>query len=172
MAGIGAVPLGTDLARGVPQDYNGSTPLPSPVHEKFASLLAAGAKLGSALLQAHPKGDKLASPAQSAHSLAQKEHIKRRVRFLREEKARVFATDEGVFAGFVDASERTMSAISELIEICVHNGLAREASASRAALGSLAGRTFTHRGNMADADDQNRFDIPRSKEILKEVLKR
>ena len=172
MAGVGAIPLGTDLARGVPQDYDGSTPLPSPVHEKFASLVAAGAKLGRALVQAHPRGDQLAKPDQSAYSLSIKEHIKRRVRFLREEKARIFTTDEGVFEGFVAASERTMTAIAELIQICNQNGLAREASAARAALGSLAGRTFVHRENMADADQRNRFKTDRTIEVLKEILKK
>lgn len=172
MAGVGAIPLGTDLARGVPADYDGSTPLPSGVHEKFASLIAAGAKVARALVQAHPKGDSLARPEQSGHSLAIKEHIKRRVRFLREEKARIFASEEGIFAGFVDASERTMTAIAELIEICNQNGLTREAASARAALGSLAGRTFTHRDSMADADQRSRYKTDRTKEVLKELLRK
>ncbi|MCT4559634.1 MAG: hypothetical protein N4A61_16425 [Pelagimonas sp.] len=118
MAGVGAIPLGTDLARGVPGDYDGSTPLPSDVHEKFASLIASGAKVARALVQAHPKGEDLARPEQSGHSLAVKEHIKRRVRFLREEKARIFASEEGIFEGFVDASERTMGA-TEMVDVKV-----------------------------------------------------
>ncbi|MFD0909520.1 hypothetical protein [Ruegeria arenilitoris] len=169
MTGAKRLPSGY-LARGVPGDYDGSVELPDAVHEKFCQLVAAGAQHTSAIRQAHPKGDQLKTPVQSARALYDKEHIKRRIRWLREQKARTFASDEGIFEGFIAATERTMEAIAELVELCRNEGLAREATAARAALGSLAGRTFTHRDSMAKADQQGRFEATRAKLILKEIL--
>ncbi|MBY6056822.1 hypothetical protein [Leisingera daeponensis] len=158
------------LARGIPGDYAGDYALPSEVHEKFAQLVAAGAQRASAIRQAHPKGDQLATPIQSARNVYEKEHVKRRIRWLREQKARTFASEEGIFEGFIAATERTMEAIAELVELCRLEGLAREATAARGALGSLAGRTFTHRDNMTKADEQGRFESPKAKASLKEIL--
>ncbi|WP_128910602.1 hypothetical protein [Tropicibacter alexandrii] len=158
------------LARGVPGDYDGSWELPDGKHEKFAQLVASGATYASAIKRAHPNGDKLATPIQSGKRIADKEQVKRRIRWLREERGRTFASEEGIFEGFIAATERTMEAIAELVELCRLEGLAREATAARGALGSLAGRTFTHRDNMTKADQQGRFETPKAKVSLKEVL--
>lgn len=158
------------LARGVPGDYDGSWELPDSKQEKFAQLRASGATATSAIKRAHPQGDQLKTPVQSGARIDAHEHVKRRIRFLREQKARTFASEEGIFDGFIAATERTMGAIAELVDLCRLEGMAREATAARAALGSLAGRTFTHRDNMTKADQQGRFESPKAKASLREVL--
>lgn len=158
------------LARGVPGDYDGSWELPDAKHEKFAQLVASGATYASAIKLAHPNGSTLATPIQSGKRIADKEQVRRRVRWLREERGRMLASEEGIFEGFIAATERTMEAIAELVELCRLEGLAREAAAARAALGSLAGRTFTHRDNMTKADQRGRFENSKAKAVLREVL--
>lgn len=158
------------LARGVPGDYDGSWELPNPIHEKFAQLVASGAQHTSAIRQAHPKGDQLKTPVQSARAIADYEHVKRRIRWLREQKAHVLASEDNLFEGFVHAVETAMASISDLVTLCTLEGLHREAAAARSALGSLAGRTFTHRDSLQNADARGRFADSRAKSTLKEVL--
>lgn len=145
------------LARNVPGDYDGSWALPNPVHEKFSQLVASGAQQTSAIIAAHPKGGSLATPVQSSAALARKEQVKRRIRFLREHKAMTLASEDSLFSGFVHAVESAMTSISDLVLLCQIAGLPREAAAARAALGSLAGRTFMHRDSLTTADNRGAF---------------
>lgn len=158
------------LARGVPGDYDGGWELPDAKHEKFAHLRASGATATSAIKRAHPKGAQLKTPIQSGARLDAYEHIKRRVRWLREEKARTLASEESMFAGFVHAVETAMTSIADLVKLCELEGLHREASAARSALGSLAGRTFTHRSSLQNADSRGRLERSTAKRALKELL--
>lgn len=158
------------LARDVPGDFDGSTALPDEKQEKFAQLVASGATPTSAVKRAHPDGNKLRTPHQSGARLAAYEHVKRRVSFLRTEKARLMATEEGIFMGFVSAVETAMTSISDLVSLCGLEGLHREAASARAALASLAGRTFTHRKNLQNADSRGRLSASTAKRTLKELL--
>lgn len=165
----GSLPDGF-LARGVPDDYDGSWELPDSKHEKFAQLRASGATATSAIKRAHPKGDQLKAPVQSGARLDAYGHVKRRIRWLREQKAHVLASEDSLFEGFVHAVETAMASISDLVTLCTLEGLHREAAAARSALGSLAGRTFTHRDSLQNADARGRFADSRAKVTLKEVL--
>lgn len=169
MAGAMKLPHGY-LARGVPGNYDGSLELPDGKQERFAQLVAAGATPTSAIKRAHPDGQNLKTPTQSGARLAAYEHIKRRIRWLREEKARTLASEENMFAGFVHAVETAMTSIADLVKLCELEGLHREATAARSALGSLAGRTFTHRSSLQNADSRGRLEASTAKATLKELL--
>ena len=158
------------LARGVPGDYDGSWGLPDAVHERFAQLVASGSTATSAIKTAHPKGHDLATPIQSARSINKKEQVQRRIRFLREQKARTLASEDSLFEGFIHAVEQAMQSISDLVKLATNEGLHREAAAARGALGSLAGRTYTHRESLQNADQRGRFADTRAKAVLREVL--
>ena len=160
-----ALPTGF-IARNVPGDYDGGTPLPSLIHEKFAVALAAGASKVAAY---DLTGRKSANRTDAASKLSMAEHIKRRVKFLREDRARAM-TAENVFSGFVSAVESAMVDISDLVKICEHAGLPREAAAARNALQSLAGRVITHRGGLTEADKSASIRNNRLREVLEPFL--
>jgi len=150
------------IARGVPGDYDGSTPLPSVVHEKFAVALAGGAtRIGAYALT----GRKSVNARDAASKLSRAQQVVRRVSFLREERAQVM-TAERAFEGFVHAVESAMEDIAELVKLCEAAGLPRETAAARNALQSLAGRTITHRAGLANADRRASPRAARAKESL------
>lgn len=155
------------LARGVPGDYDGSTPLPQGYHEQFCQLIAAGSNLTSAGAKVKPNAK---SAVHVGRRLMDSEHVKRRIRYLRESRAVEVASKEGVFEGFVHAVESAMTSIRALVDLTTREGMAREAAAARAALGSLAGRTFTHRGSLANADARGRFEKSRFEQVLERAV--
>ena len=94
-------------------------------HGSVTTLVAAGAQQNTAFAAASGSP---ANPVEGGRQYALKEHIKRRIRYLRNQKAKTLASKEGLFEGFVHAVETSMKSISDLVTLCTTEGLSREAA--------------------------------------------